>query len=421
MKYVVRLLGVFFLVSSITLAQEPNWNQFRGPEHDNHSFSTGIAKSWEEGGPKLLWKTEGIGSGYSTVSFFGEMIFTMGDVGDQCFAFALDRKTGKEIWKQSIGKAGRGLQGDGSKEGGPQSSGPLGTPACDGNAVYACSHYGDFVALNMKDGKELWRKNIFKDLGAHIMGSWSFSPSPILDGDKVLLQIGGAGGALAAFDKSGKLLWRTNWLKDEASYNSPVPVEIGGVRQYLLLTSSSLVGISPADGKTLWGATFPGKTAVCSDPVLCGDVVMASCSYGVGAYFYRLSKDGDNFKIFDFEGARTDIQNHHGGVVAVGDHFYLLTNSNNLACVEAKTGKTAWTNRSVGKGSLTYVDGVLILRAEKDEGTIAMVEATPSEYKELGRFSQPDRSDKNSWSYPVVVDKKLYLRDQNVLLCYDLK
>jgi outer membrane protein assembly factor BamB len=273
----------------------------------------------------------------------------------------------------------------------------------------------------MKDGKELWRKNIFKDLSAHIMGSWSFSPSPILDGDNVLLQIGGAGGALAAFDKSGKLLWRTDWLKDEASYNSPVPVEIGGVRQYLLLTSSSLVGISPADGKTLWGATFPGKTAVCSDPVLCGDVVMASCSYGVGAYFYRLSKEGDNFKVFDFEGARTDLQNHHGGFVAVGDHFYLLTTSNNLACVEAKSGKTVWTNRSVGKGSLTYVDGVLILRAEKDEGTIAMVEATPSEYKELGRFSQPDRSDKNSWSYPVVVDKKLYLRDQNVLLCYDLK
>jgi outer membrane protein assembly factor BamB len=404
----------------VTLAQEPNWNQFRGPKRDNHSFSTGIAKSWSEGGPKLLWKINTIGDGYANISFFGEMMFTMGDVGNQCFAFALERNTGKEIWKQPIGKAGRGLQGDGSKEGGHQSSGPLGTPACDGETVYVCSQYGDFVAFNMKDGKELWRKNIFKDFGAYIMGGWGFSPSPILDGDKVLLQIGGSGGTLAAFDKSGKLLWRTDWLTDEAAYNSPVPVEIGGVRQYLLLASEHLVGIS-TDGKRLWGADFPGKTAVCSDPVLCGDVIMTSCSYGVGTYFYRVPTDGNSVKeVSSFNGPVQSLTSHHGGIVAVGDHFYLLTN-NNLACAEAKTGNTVWENRSVGKGSLTYVDGVLILRSEKGDGTISMVEAVPSGYKELGRFDQPDRSDKSSWTYPVVVDKKLYLRDQNVLLCYDLQ
>jgi outer membrane protein assembly factor BamB len=404
----------------VALAQEPNWNQFRGPKRDNHSFSTGIAKSWSEGGPKLLWKINTIGSGYANVSFFGDMMFTMGDDGNQCFTFALERKTGKEIWKQPIGKAGRGVQGDGSKEGGNQSSGPLGTPACDGETVYVCSQYGDFVALNMKDGKELWRKNIFKDMGAFVMGGWGFSPSPVLDSDKVLLQIGGTGGTLAAFDKSGKLLWRTDWLKDEAAYNSPVPVEIGGVRQYLLLASEHLVGVS-TDGQFLWGANFPGKTAVCSDPVLCGDVVMASCAYEVGAYFYRVTKEGNGFKdVSSFKGPDQRLISHHGGIVAVGDHFYLLTN-NNLACVEAKTGNTVWDDRSVGKGSLTYVDGVLILRSERGDGTISMVEAVPSGYKELGRFNQPDRSDKNSWSYPVVVDKKLYIRDQNVLLCYDLQ
>ena len=420
MKHLVRSLCVLSLFSFATLAQEPNWNQFRGPKRDNHSFSTGIAKSWSEGGPRLLWKINTIGNGYANVSFFGDMMFTMGDVGNQCFAFTLDRNTGKEIWKQAIGKAGRGLQGDGSSEGGRQSSGPLGTPACDGETVFVCSQYGDFVALNMKDGKERWRKNIFKDMGAHVMGMWAFSPSPVLDGDKVLLQIGGAGGTLAAFDKTGKLLWRTDWLKDQASYASPVPVEIGGVRQYLLLASEHLVGVS-TDGKRLWGTEFPGKTAVCSDPVLCGDVVMASCSYDVGTFFYRITKEGEGFKeVSSFAGPVQSLISHHGGIVAVGDHFYLLTNRN-LACVEAKTGNTVWEDRSVGKGSLTYVDGVLILRSERDEGAISMVEATPSGYKELGRFDQPDRSDKSSWSYPVVVDKKMYIRDQNVLLCYDLQ
>jgi len=418
MKHVVCSLCVLFLVSSFVLAQEPNWNQFRGPNRDNHAFSTSI-KPWGAEGPKLLWKIDTLGSGYAHVSFYGDMMFTMGDMDNQCFALALDRKTGKEIWKQPVGKAGRGLQGDGSREGGNQSSGPLGTPACDGETVFVCSQYGDFVAFNMKDGKELWRKNIFKDLGANVMGGWGFSPSPVLDGDKVLLQIGGEGGTLAAFDKSGKLLWRTDWLQDKAGYTSPVPVEIGGVRQYLLLASENLVGVS-TEGKMLWGAKFPARTAVCSDPVLCGDVIMASCSYNVGAFFYRVTKEGDKFTAFDFDGKREELQSHHGGIVAVGDHFYLLTN-NNLACVEAKTGKIVWTDRSVGKGSMVYVDGKLIVRSERGEGTIAMVEATPTGYKELCKFDQPFRSEKSSWSYPVIVEGKMYIRDQNVLLCYELK
>ena len=411
MKHVVRLLCVCFLANSVSLAQESNWNQFRGPKHDNHAFSTGIAKSWPEGGPKLLWKIEGIGSGYSSVSFYGDKMFTMGDIDNQAYVFCLDRATGKELWKSNIGRGG---------DGGGRYPGTLGTPACDGETVYAMSQFSDFVALDAKDGKVRWRKNTQSELGGSKMSGWGYAMSPILDGDKILLPIGGEGGTLAAFRKSGELLWRSSQIKDPAAYTSAVPVTVGGVQQYLLLTGNNLVGISPADGKILWGATFPGQTAVCSDPVLCGDVIMASCHYNVGAYFYRLSKEGNNFKVFDFEGARTDLISHHGGIVAVGDHFYLLTN-NDLACVEAKTGKTVWTNRSVGKGSIVYVDGKLIVRSEKGDGTIALVEATPSGYKELGRFDQPDRSDKNSWAYPVVVDGKLYIRDQNILLCYDLK
>ena len=207
-------------------------------------------------------------------------------------------------------------------------------------------------------------------------------------------------------------------MQDAAAHTSAVPVVIDGVRQYMLLTGERLVGVS-TDGKFLWGANFPGRTAVCSDPVLCGDVIMASCAYNVGAYFYRLEKEGENLKTTNFSGPDQALASHHGGIVTVGDHFYLLTN-NNLSCVNAKTGETVWQNRSVGKGSLTYVDGVLILRSEGGDGTIAMVEAVSTGYKELGKFDQPDRSNKQAWAYPVVVDKKLYIRDQGMLFCYDL-
>jgi len=178
------------------------------------------------------------------------------------------------------------------------------------------------------------------------------------------------------------------------------------------------VGVS-TDGQFLWGAAFPGQTAVCSDPVLNGNVIMASCSYGVGGFFYRITKEGNEFKTYNFHGADQDLISHHGGIVAVGDYFYLLTNRE-MVCVDAKTAEIVWRNRSVGKGSLTYVDGVLIARSESGDGTIAMVEATPEGYKELGRFDPPNPSNRQQWAYPVVVDKKLYIRDQGVLLCYDL-
>jgi outer membrane protein assembly factor BamB len=424
MKHFICTLCVFSLFSFVALAQEPNWNQFRGPNSDNHSSSTGIAKSWPEGGPKLLWKIDGIGRGYSTVSFYGDKMFTMGDIDEQCYVFCLDRATGKEIWKSRIGRGG---------DGGGRYPGTLATPACDGETVYAMSQFSDFVALDVKDGAVRWRKNTQDDLGGSKMAGWGYAMSPITDGDKILLQIGGDAGNVAAFDKTGRMLWRTEELKFPASYASVVPVEIGGVKQYMILTGNLpgpgrrdpgppgvIAGISPTDGKVLWKADFPGQTAVCSDPVFANGVVMASCHYGVGAYFYNVTKEGNNFKVENFKGGIQELASHHGGIVAVGNHFYLLTN-NQMVCIEAKTGNIVWQDRSVGKGSITYVDGKLILRSEGDDGTIAMIEATPEGYKELGRFDQPYRSERRSWPYPVVVDGKLYIRDQNVLLCYDLK
>lgn len=418
MKHCVHSLCAFLLVSITVLAQEPNWNQFRGPNSDNHAFSTGLAKSWGEGGPKELWRINTLGTGYSNLCFYGDMMFTLGDFGDQSFVIAMDKKTGKELWKQPLGKSGTGL-GAGGKQAANNSTGPLATPACDGESVYVFSQYGDFVAYGMKDGKELWRKNTVKELGGNIMAVWAYSASPILDGDKILLPIGGDGGTLAAFDKSGKLIWRTDWLTEAAAYTSAVSVEIGGVRQYMVLTGERLIGVS-TDGKFLWGANFPGKVAVCSNPAFCAGTVMAGCGYGVGAFFYSVAKEGDKFKDVSSFHADQALLSHHGGIVAVGDHFYLLSDRKGLTCVEAKTGTIVWENRSVGKGSLTFADGKLFLRSEGGEGVIAMVEATPAGYKELGRFDQPERSSKNSWTYPVIVDKKMYIRDQGLLLCYAL-
>ena len=426
MLHFIRSLCILALFSFVALAQEPNWNQFRGPNSVNHSFSTGITTSWSDGGPKELWRITTLGGGFSNLCFYGDTMYTLGDHDDTCYLIAMTSATGEELWKTRLAKSG---------DGGGGHVGPFATPACDGETVYVYGQFGDFAAFDAKDGKERWRKNVPSELGGKKMSGWGFSPSPIIDGDKVLLAVGGDGGTLAAFDKTGKLLWRSESIKDPVAYTSVVPVTIEGVKQYMLLTGSNVAGISPTDGKILWQAEFPGRTAVCSDPVLSGDVVMAGCGYGVGAVFYRISKESDNFKISDFK-ADSALLSHHGGIVEANGYFYLLSDRKGLVCIEAKTGNIVWENQSVGKGSLTYVDGKLILRHEggggggrrgggggggtENNGTIALVEATPTGYKELGKFNQPSRSNLNSWTYPVVVNKKLYIRDQGLLLCYEL-
>jgi len=410
MKQFVSSLCVLFLFSPVILAQEPDWNQFRGPNRDNHSFSKGIAKSWPAGGPRLIQKIDTLGNGFSNLAFVGDTIFTAGDFDGRAFVIALDRATKAIKWRTDIGRAGRI-----ANHATPQS-----TPASDGDAIYIMGPHGDFVALDAKSGEIRWRKDVREEFGGSFMGNWGFAMSPLLDGDRIVVPVGGGSGTLIAFDKSGNVLWRTTNILDAAAYTSVVPVVIEGVRQYLLLTGNNLIGLSPTDGKILWGANFPGDVpAVCSDPALSGNVIMASAHYNVGAYFYRISKEGDAFKAFDFHGDDQRLISHHGGIVAIGNYFYLLTNQS-MVCVEAATGNIVWEDRSVGKGSLTYVDGMLILRSERGDGTIALIEATPEGYRERGRFDQPNRSDRNSWTYPVIVDKKLYIRDQNVLLVYDL-
>ncbi len=161
-------------------------------------------------------------------------------------------------------------------------------------------------------------------------------------------------------------------------------------------------------------------------------LALAACCYnynltvGVIVYFRQFNLNIiRNIQIFKFNCRFYHVQHtaankSHLAVILDRGHYYLLT-QRELVCVDPKTGKTLWNNESVGKGSIMAVDGKLIVRSEKGDGIIALVEATPEGYKELGRFDQPNRSDKNSWTYPTVSDGKLYIRDQGLLLCYQAK
>ena len=181
-----------------------------------------------------------------------------------------------------------------------------------------------------------------------------------------------------------------------------------------------MFGVEAQTGKLVWQATRHGETATIPTPIFHDNQVYETSGYGVGCNLFQIIKTGGEFKASQVYANKVMI-NHHGGVVRVGEYLYGYSDGKGWVCQEFKTGKMMWSDKGVGKGSLTCADGHLYLRGEDGKGSIALIEATPEAYREKGRFDQPERSKENSWPHPVIANGKLYIRDQDVLLCFSVK
>jgi outer membrane protein assembly factor BamB len=405
-KNVLTTVVSLYLTSALLTAGD--WPQWRGPNRDDVSSEQGLLKQWPPGGPPLVWKATGAGAGQGGVAVSGGKVFTSGDKGESSFALALDVASGGLVWTAKIGRTG----GD--------PPGPRSTPTVDGDRVYVLGQFGDLVCLDVATGKEVWRRSLEKEFAGRC-GGWKYSESPLVDGDRVVCTPGGAQGSIAAFNRrTGELLWQSKGFTDPAEYSSPIAVEIGGARQYIQLTGDNVVGVEAESGKVLWSAPRKGSTATVPTPICFEDYVYVSSGYDVGCNLFHIVKIGDSYNAEPVYANKVMV-NHHGGVVRVGDYLYGYSDGKGWVCQEFKTGRQVWNNEGVGKGSLTCADGHLYLRSEGGKGAIALVEATPRGYAEKSRFDPPDRSKENSWPHPVVAGGRLYVRDQDVLLSYNVR
>ncbi len=391
-----------------------DWPQWRGPNRDGISKEAGLQREWPASGPKLVWRIDNLGGGYSTPSVVGDRLYLItSNDADEEFVKALSVEDGREIWTTPLGKVGPNE--------GPQYPGSRSTPTIDGDRLYALSSNGDLACIELETGKIRWKRNIRTDLGGQ-PGNWAYSESPLIDGDRLICTPGGSEATLVAFDKNtGDIVWKSAVPGgDEAAYASPIIVNAVGIKQYVQFLQNGLVGVDAKDGKFLWrySRTAEGSPANIPTPVAKDDLIYSAASRSGGGLI-RIVKTGDEVAAEEVY-FRPNLPKSIGGAVLV-DGFLYGTSGQGLSCVEFATGEIRWQDRSVGAGSLCYADGRLYLHGEN--GELALVEATPEAYREVGRFTpdgQPDRGNAKAWTYPVVANGRLYVHDLGVLWCYDV-
>ena len=391
------------------------WPQFHGPRRDNKSTETGLLKTWPSGGPKLIWKTKGIGAGFSSVAIAEGMIYITGNIDKKTVITAMNFD-GKVLWRTPNGPAYK-----------RDKPGTRSTPTITGGKLFHMNADGDLICLEAKTGKRIWGFNILKKFqGRNVI--WALAESPLVDGQKVICRPGGKKIGMVALDKdTGKTIWTCEGIGDKPGYSSSILAEYQGLRQIIALMEKNAVGVAADDGRLLW--KFSHKVNYNENilrPVYHDGRVVVSASHGKGTTGLKLNVKGKECSA-EKVWKNNKMNNQHGGLVLVDGYVYGHSQSGGWMCFELATGKTTYTSRELRSksGCLTYADGMLYVMTQ--DRKVALVPADPKGFKIAGRFTLPKhrfmRSEvrKYSWAHPVVCGGRLYIRYDNNLQVYNVK
>ena len=381
-----------------------DWPQWRGPRRDGTAIGQRLADRWPPGGPPVVWRQGTTGPGYSSVTVAGGLAYTMMQDGPDEAIVCMEAATGRERWRYRYRAAFVSDQG----------SGPRSTPTIDEGRVYAVGATGLMHCLDARTGRLIWRRDLVGELGGRVP-EWGVSFSPLVDGDLVFVQPGGADGrSLAALDKrTGAVRWQS--LDDRPGYASPVIANVDGRKQVLFFTAEGLVSVEPETGRLNW--RFPWTTpmdANIATPVVQGDFVFISSGYGRGCALLRVVPLGGGGSTAELVYRSTVMRNHFSTSVPVGDHLFGFDGTR-LTCVEFRTGRVRWSRGGFRKGSLIACDGKLIVLGEY--GKLALVRATPERYDELASVRLCRH---RTWTPPSLADGMLFIRDEEEIICLDL-
>ena len=415
-------VATLFIASACVMAHGSDWPQFRGPNHDGSS-SEKILKTWPASGPRQIWKAP-LTDGFSAMTVGGGKVFTLVaremDGARQETCVALDAATGRELWAAPLGIAKYDGGGDRGAPGNDGGDGPRSTPAYDDGKVYTYSSRMVLKCLDAQSGKEVWSKDVMHEHnGKNIM--WESAASPLIEGDLVYVACGGAEESLLAFNKKdGEVVWKGE--SDGLTHSTPIAATILGVRQVIYYTQSGLVSMAPKTGAVLWRYEFKfGRGSVAISPVVSGDIVYCSATYGIGSRACKITKTGDTFTATGLWAMpRNEQANHWTTPVCADGYLYGIFDQAKfgtapLKCVEIATGAVKWSKPGFGPGGCTLVDGhVLVL---SDAGDLVLVKATPEAYTEVTRSHVLAGK---CWNYASVSNGRIYARSTKEGVCLDV-
>lgn len=407
-------LAIVISVIVLNSAVGEDWPQFHGPLRDNRSRETGLLGKWPEGGPKLVWKAQGLGQGFSTVAIAEGLIYTTGNIEKDTVITAMDM-SGKEIWKRKNGPAYTRSH-----------PGTRSTPTIVEGKLYNMNGDGDLICLHARTGSTIWAVDMMEKFDGRMI-SWGISESPLVDGNNVICCPGGKKVSMAALDKdTGDTRWTCTGAGDKPSYTSPMIVDYQGLRQIVTVMYDSAIGVAAETGKLLW--QYPHKVrfgANCDMPIYHNGHVFLFGTWGRGATMLKLNVEGDDCSVEEVW-RTTELDNEHGGVMIVDGYLYGQADGDHkrrhLACLEMKTGKTMWTARKLAgerSASLTFAEGMLYVVS--DLGEIALVRPNPKRLEIVSQFELPKDGKGEVYAHPVIFGARLYIRHGQFLYAYDIR
>ena len=377
------------------------WTNFRGPNRDGKYDEMQVLTSWPAQGLPLVWK-EPAGVGYASFSIADGRAYTIEQRRGKEVVAAYDVNTGRELWIQSWSAEYTDETGDG----------PRTTPTWDDGWLYALGATGELRCINAKTGAVRWGKNILSDNQAQNL-PWAMAASPLIVDDKVIVLPGGtAGKSVVAYNKvTGAPVWKVQG--DRQAYVSPMLVTLAGRRQVLVVSSSRVYGLAPEDGALLWSQSWDTDNGInVSQPLIVdNNRFFISSGYGKGAALIEVTGSANSFKAQALW-TNINMKNKFNSSVLHEGHVYGL-DEGILTCIDVNTGDRKWKGGRYGYGQVLLASGHLIVMS--DAGELALVKASPNEYKEVARFTALDGK---TWNYPAIAGGRLFVRNAKEMAVY---
>lgn len=384
------------------------WNQFLGKNRNGISTETKIVDSLDQA--KELWRVP-VEGGLSGIAIDQGVLYTLAQSNQKQWLVALDAATGKEKFKTAIADAYENSMGNG----------PRATPSVVGNVAYAYTGEGILVAVDTKTGAIKWEKNLPQEHNVK-PSDYGMSCSPLVHDSLVIVHVGGDSGAVVALKcEDGSVAWKGG--AGAAGYSSPVLLKLHGREQVVSLLGSEIVSLDPKTGTKLWRYSFSTEyfcNTAC--PVAIGNDVLISAGENHGSVLLKLEAGPQTWKVqerWKSLGSDSSMRSEWQTPILIEGALYGFDNVGSagpvthLTCVDAATGKSLWKQARFGKGNLIAADGKLIITTT--DGEVVLVKASKEGYEELGRKAMVGFTRQA----PVLVDHRLYLRDEAELVCID--